>query len=238
MPTKKSMWVLLGLFSIAVCVFSSQQLFAQAQQAAVPVEQEPRHRVVFQNQSVRIYDCLIPPGDITLFHTHSFDSVTVVVSGGKARNEFVGKPPMEFSIPTGVSNFSKGTNAPYTHRIENVGTTPLRFVVPELLSSSSSPGVPASLGKVPGTQLVWENDRVAAYRVSIDPDQSTGTRSRTLPWLRVSVSQGTISVQRPGKSPEILDVKPGDYRWYEGPTTDSIENVGSTKYETIEIELN
>src|SRR5512135_1949951 len=117
MPTKKSMWVLLGLFSIAACLFSSQQLFAQAQQAAVPVEQEPRHRVVFQNQTIRIYDCLIPPGDITLFHTHSFDSVTVFVSGGKARNEFVGKPPFEGEPPTGAAMFNKVTNAPYTHRL-------------------------------------------------------------------------------------------------------------------------
>jgi hypothetical protein len=38
MPTKKSIWVLLGLFSIAIRLFSSQQLFAQALQAAVPVE--------------------------------------------------------------------------------------------------------------------------------------------------------------------------------------------------------
>jgi hypothetical protein len=44
-------------------------------------------------------------------------------------------------------------------------------------------------------------------------------------------------IQEPGKTPEILETKPGDYRWYEGPTTDSIENVGSTKYEAAEIEL-
>jgi len=214
-----------------------QQLFAQPQQTAVPVEQEPRHRIVFENKNVRIYDCLIPPGDMTLFHIHSFDSIAVVVSGGKARNELLGRPPIEGQPLTGSATFSKATNAPYTHRLTNVGTTPLRFVVPEILSSSVSSGAPAVLNTVPGHQLVLENDRATVYRIFVDPKQSTGIRSRTLPWLRISISKSTISAQTPGKSPEILETQPGDYRWYEGPTTDSIENVGSTKYEAIEIEL-
>ena len=236
MSKRKSTGFLWGLFIIAVWLFLLQQLFAQVQQAAVPVEQEPRHRIVFQNQNVRIYDVLIPPGDQTLFHTHSFDNVAIAVSGGTGRDEMLGRPAREVSLRTGNVGFSKATNAPYTHRLENVGTTPLRIVGLEVLSSSSSPGVPAVLNTVPGHQLVLENDRVTIYRVSIDPKQSTGIRSRTLPWLRVSITQSTISVQGPGKSPETIETKAGDYRWHEGATTDSIENIGSTKYEAIEIE--
>ncbi len=137
---------------------------------------------------------------------------------------------------TGSADFNKATSAPFTHRLQNVGTTPIRMVASEALSSSSSPGIPAVLNTVPGHQLVLENDRVTVYRVSIDPDQSTGIRSHTLPWLRVSITQSTIYVQGPGKSPETIETKPGDYRWHEGPTTDSIKNIGSTKYEAIEIE--
>jgi hypothetical protein len=236
MSKRKSMGFLCGLFIIAVWLFMLQQLFAQSQPAAVPVEQEPHHRIVFQNQYVRIYDALIPPGDQTLFHTHYFDSVSITVSGGTGRDETLGRPIRELKPPTGNVSFSKATNAPYTHRLENVGTTPLRFVVPEVLSSSSSPGVPAVLNNVPGHKLAFENERVTVYRVSIDPDQSTDIRSRTLPWLRVSITQTTISVQVPGKSPETIETKPGDYRWHESPTTDSIKNIGSTKYEAIEIE--
>jgi len=235
MLKKKSLSFLLGFFIIA-CLLVSQQLFAQSQETAVPVEQEPRHRTVFQNKYVRIYDCLVPPGDITLFHTHSFDNVAVTVSGGKLRNEIPGEAPTERVPPTGNIAFAKGTNAPYTHRIANIGATPLRFVVPEVLASSPSPGTPAALDAVPGHKLVLENDRVKVYRVSIDPKQVTGIRSRTLPWVRISISQSTISIHEPGKTPEILETKPGDYRWHEGGTTDSLENIGSTRYEAAEIE--
>jgi len=106
-----------------------------------------------------------------------------------------------------------------------------------LLAPSASQGVPAALDTVPGHKLVLENHVMKVYRVSVDPKQSTGIRSRTLPWLRISVSQSTISIQEPGKNIQTLETKPGDYCWYEGPTTDSIENVGLTKYEAIEIEL-
>ena len=93
-----------------LCAFSllaSQQLFAQAMETAVPVEQEPRHRVVFQNKNVRIYDALIPPGDLSLFHTHSFDNVFVVVSGGKGTNEVHGKPPTQTAPVTGAAGFAR-----------------------------------------------------------------------------------------------------------------------------------
>lgn len=230
---------MINMLAKTLCPFvllMSQQLFAQALQTGVPIEQEPRHRIVFENKNVRIYDALVPPGDLTLFHTHAVDNVVVVLSGGKGTNEIQGKPPIQIAPITGAASFNKATNTPYTHRVGNVGTTPLRFIAAEVKASSDSPGVPAALDALPGHKLVVENDLVKVYRVSIDPKQVTGIRSRTLPWLRISVSQSTISIQEPGKNPETLETKPGDYRWHEGTTTQSLENIGATTFEAIEIE--
>jgi len=210
-----------------------QLVFAQALQTGVPLEQEPHHRIVFENKYVRIYDALIPPADLTLFHTHSFDSVSVPISGGKGTNEFLGKAPVDTTPVRGNAGFNKAT---YTHRVGNIGTTPLRFVGAEIKAPSDSPGVPAILDAVPGHKLVLENDRVKVYRLSIDPKQATGIRSRTRPWLRISVSQSTIAVKESGKNQETLETKPGDYRWHDGATAQSLENIGSTPYEAIEIE--
>ena len=227
---------MIKMLSKSLCPFVfllSQQLFAQDLQTGVPIEQEAHHRIVFENKNVRIYDALIPPGDLTQFHTHSVDSVGVVINGGKGTNEFLGKTPIEFTAVAGNAGFTKAT---YTHRVGNVGTSPLRFVGAEVKAPAESPGVSAILDAVPGHKLVLENDRVKVYRVSIDPKQATGIRSRTLPWLGISVSQSTISVQGPGKNVEIIETKPGDYRWHEGATAQSLENIGSTTYEAIEIE--
>jgi len=39
-------------------------------QTAVPVYEEPRHRLVLTHQLVRVMDVRIAPGDTTLFHIH------------------------------------------------------------------------------------------------------------------------------------------------------------------------
>ncbi len=236
MLKKKSLSFLLSFFIIAVWVFSSQQLFAQSQQTIVPWEQEPHHRMVFQNKNVRIYDALIPPGDVTLFHTHSFDTVNITLSDGKGTNEFLGKETREVIANTGDVSLAKAYERPYAHQIRNTGVTPLRFIGAEVLASSASPGTPSALDALPGHKLVLENDRVKVYRISIDPKQATGIRLRTLPWLRISISQSMISIHESGKTPETVETKSGDYRWHEGGTTDSIENVGLTTYEAAEIE--
>ena len=225
-----------AIIATAFGLLSSQPLFAQAQQVPVPVEQEPRHWVVFENKYVRIYDALIPPGDITLFHTHSFDNVATTVSGGRLRHDIPGQSPTEQGPSTGNVSFAYGTKISYTHRIENIGSTPLRFVVAELHAPSASPGTPTALEAAPGHRVVLENDRVKVYRVSIEPKQATGIRARTLPWLRISISQGMIAIHEPGKPSKTVQTRPGDYRWHESGITDSIENVGSTTYEATEIE--
>ena len=134
-------------------------------------------------------------------------------------------------------NFSRGTATPYTHRVGNVGTTPLRFVVTEVKAQSDSSGTPAALDAVPGHKLIVENERVKVYRITIDPKQSTGIRARTLPWVRVSLSPGTIAVRESGKNAVTAEIQAGDYRWHEGATSQSLENIGAAAYEAIEIEL-
>jgi hypothetical protein len=99
--------------ALTLLLVVSQQLCAQT--TVVQIEEEPRHRIVFENKYVRIYDALIPPDDVTLFHTHSSDNVTVVVSGGKGTNEFLGKPSTQMAPITGAVSFVKATNTLSRH---------------------------------------------------------------------------------------------------------------------------
>lgn len=48
----------------------------------VEVMQEPSHKEVFINDQSRIYLVDIPPGEKTLFHRHSVDTVYIVLSEG------------------------------------------------------------------------------------------------------------------------------------------------------------
>jgi quercetin dioxygenase-like cupin family protein len=88
----------------------------------VPIEQEPHHHVVFQNQYVRVLDVVFPPGDPSLFHTHSNDNVSVALSGDFTKSQVMGG---EWSEPVpvipGAVAFHKAKGQPYTHRVGSAG---------------------------------------------------------------------------------------------------------------------
>ena len=111
----------------------------QAQQQAagpepVPVELEPHHKVVYQNQYVRVLDVQVNPGEATLFHTHSHDNIAVRLTDAVLQNQNEGK---EWEAPSnmakGAVSFAEGTVKPYTHRIKNNGTTLFHVIDIELM---------------------------------------------------------------------------------------------------------
>ena len=100
----------------------------------VPVEQEPHHKVVYQNQYVRMLDVQVNPGESTLIHTHSHDNVAVRLSDAVTQNQNYGK---DWEAPTqtakGAVTFAAGSAKPYTHRIKNAGTTLFHVIDIELM---------------------------------------------------------------------------------------------------------
>jgi quercetin dioxygenase-like cupin family protein len=156
---------------------------AAGAQAPVPVSEEPRHRVVFENAYVRVIDALVPPGEVTLFHTHTRDNVPVAISGGRLRTEIAGSETRDSEVETGAAWFARGG---YTHRIENIGATPARFLDAELLDASPPVAV-AGVPELAAHVLEVENERVRIYRVVIHPGDAVGPHTHVLPWLGVAV---------------------------------------------------
>ena len=95
---------------------------------------EPRHRWLFENQYVRVYDVRIPPGETTAFHRHAYDQVLVYVTGGLVSVQLDGQPwgrPIAIE-PRSVS-FSADSRKPITHRVRNDGKTEYQVVLVQFL---------------------------------------------------------------------------------------------------------
>ena len=100
----------------------------------VAVEQEPHHRWEFQNQYVRVLDVQLAPGESTLFHTHSHDSIAVQLTHATVQEQPFGKERQPaLKISPGEIRYADGARTPYTHRIQNVGSTPFHVIDIELL---------------------------------------------------------------------------------------------------------
>ena len=103
----------------------------------VPVEQEPHHRWIFENQYVRVLDVVLAPSESTLFHTHSHDSIAVRLTDSTVQEQPFYKEwrPSSRLLP-GDSRYMKSTPEPYTHRVKNVGSTPFHVIDIELLGDN------------------------------------------------------------------------------------------------------
>jgi len=99
----------------------------------VPVEQEPHHRVIFENQYVRVLDVVVKPGDTTLFHKHSLDNIPVILTGADNRTQFAGEDWKPTPAKSESVGFIPGAAKPYVHRINNQGSTVFHVIDIQIL---------------------------------------------------------------------------------------------------------
>ena len=211
-------------------------LLPTSAQSFVPIEKEPRHRLKFENQYVRVFDVFIPPNDTSLFHTHVNDGLSVRLTDARIRDEALGGTPEDITVKRGAVSFALRPS-PLTHRVSNIGITPFRNIFVEVLPSAGmAPGAPPQ-ALVAGHTLVLENERVRVSRLVLAPGQATELHTHALRTLRVAVSEGKIAVEVPGKKVRTVKFKPGDTQWHEGGTKHTLRNVGSAPFEAVDIEL-
>ena len=217
---------------IACLTLSLFALIPVAAQAPVPVANEPRHHLKFENQYVRVFDVQVPPGDTTLFHTHSNDYLFVSIGDATLKAEVLGAQPADLIVKDGDTRFTK---APITHRVANIGKDLFRNITIEVLKSPGV-GAGAQAKDVPGHTLVLDNDRVHVERVVIEPGKSIPIHTHHLSGLGVTVSGAEIQIESPGQKPRTVQFKPGGFQWIDGPVTHSMKNIGKTRWEAVHID--
>ena len=217
---------------IAVAALSLAGMFPVVAQSPVPVEKEPRHHLKFENEYVRVFDVVVPPGDETLFHVHSNDYAFVSIGDANLKAEVPGSQPADLILKDGETRFTKG---PITHRVRNVAKTRFRNITIEILKSPGPSGT-SKPDTSPGLSTVLENDRVHIERLVLEPGQSTALHTHNLSALSVFLTRARIRVESPGQKPQNMNYKPGDFRWRSAPTTHTLKNIGSTRFEAVGID--
>ena len=95
-------------------VTPAEMLPAQQAERVVPVHQEPRHHLVFDSPGTRILDVQIPPGDTTLFHTHSDPILYVTMSTSRTRSQNIGE---DWSAPAAGAPPAPGAPSAPAHPV-------------------------------------------------------------------------------------------------------------------------
>jgi quercetin dioxygenase-like cupin family protein len=206
-------------------------------QSPVEISGEPRHHPKFENEFVRVWDVTVPARDATLWHAHRNDNVVITFGDAGLRIETLGAAPADSQVKFGDVGFRKAT---YVHRAMNVGTTPFHNFTIELLKSPQIAQALASVTAPITAAPVFENDRVRVYRTTLDPGQSTSTHTHVYAGLGVTLRGSEVEVltkSKSGDKTERVRLSEGDVRWRAGVVTHSLKNVGTTRFEAVDIEL-
>jgi hypothetical protein len=110
---------------LSILLFSSLR-FAQATQqippSEVPVENEPHHHLVFENEYVRVFKVEVAPHEATLVHRHKRDYVVVTIGDAEVTNAVIGKEPKKWSFKDGDVTFLEASGEKsFAHKALNEG---------------------------------------------------------------------------------------------------------------------
>ncbi|OLT60548.1 hypothetical protein [Moorena bouillonii] len=211
----------------------------ETDQEVVPIEEEPYHHFEYDNQYLRVFDVIFPPGYRTLPHTHAKDNVAIVINGGLHKIETVGgDPPKKFVNPeVGDALFAYASEQPYTHKITNLDNEILRFKDVEILSSLELSQEDLATENLPGHKIILDNDEMRVYQLKLQPGESTELLNHNFPFLTVAISPGIVEVETPQGKSQPKYFKPGEICWHTDPSKYILKNIGSTSFEKVDIQL-
>jgi quercetin dioxygenase-like cupin family protein len=202
--------------------------------SAVPIEKEPAHRLVLQNEHVRVFEVSLPAGDATLWHEHLHDGASVRLTNATVEDQPEDGKVETFRMRRGEVAYG-ATPAARIHRVRNVGETAFRNVYIELLTAHAASTGPA-VAATPDPRVVFENDRVRALRRILAPGESTDMHVHALKGVGVPVTAGRLEISYPDGTTRSVEIKVGAVQWIETGTTHRLKNVGDADIEIVDIE--
>jgi len=221
------------LFIVLALLFSDS-LPAQAP-VAVPVGKEPRHRLVFENEYVRVFRVSIPAHDATLLHQHDLPYVYVSIGPADFINAVAGKPEAHVVMTDGQVGYSRGG---FAHIARTDAGIPFENLTIELLKPQGDPknicaqvlfGVPEADCPKSGTALggahkkpLFETGNTFVDLVALGP--SLNLLSIVPPQGSLIVFLGDTQIRTGSIDAPVEKVMKGDVIWVLAGTHELIWN--------------
>jgi quercetin dioxygenase-like cupin family protein len=202
---------------------------------------------VFDSPGTRILDVNIPPGDTTLFHTHSDPILYVNMSASQTRSQTLGgewsggdsapsanaKPQPAGSQasavrPGRITSTTSYAKQPLTHRVHNVGQTLFRLIgITNSSDGDESTGASNGFDAAPEMGNRW----FRGYRWTLDATDSGHNHANPVAIVLVSGRAMTK-----GATKTYTLTSPGAFAWYEGDDPHSLRAIDGNA-EVVEVEV-
>ncbi|HEY5745665.1 MAG TPA: hypothetical protein VIU12_06295 [Chryseolinea sp.] len=176
-----------------------------AVRAQIPVGQDPFHKIVFENQFVRVLDLVIGGSDTTTTHVHNAASVVVFLT----KSSLAIQTPAEAAIVTQVDKgdmvYRPYDETPTTHKVWSPDGSTLRCMVIEILPGSTERDCKPILA--PNANLLSNQKPVNVYDLRMSQAGTFSLTPSSCPYFLLNVS-GPMEASLSGKK-HLL--KEGDF---------------------------
>jgi hypothetical protein len=192
-----------------------------AAEAIVPIDEEPQHRLKFQNQHVRLFDVLLPPG---------YKGVFVNIEASTTKEHVLGSAPAERPPRIiGDTYFFAYAKKPKVHRVDNIGESDYRVTDTEILHGCGGFAPPKDGA---GQTLILENDRVRVTRIMIAPGERLSLHPPC--GMLVSVTGGRLKINSAGAEEQISFERAG-FQWRSQSMPLDMVNAGNEVFHAVDI---
>ena len=171
----------------------------------VMVQDEPKHHQVFHQGPVRILDVQIPPGEVTLFHTHDTAVLYVPISISPTDTqilgqEWLGVKPTDRSRFEGlvVASDTSYASKSLTHRVKNVGSKLFRLIA---ITNATNPAGAAS--SAPPGQAVLASNWYNAAELVLGSGTMSEWKTAASPTVIVLTGEGEAYVEVGGERKQL-----------------------------------
>ena len=205
---------------------------ARAADEPVPIEQEPRHQLKFENAHVRFFDVQLEPGYESLSHWHHNDGVFVnITSSPTIAQDWGAEPIARGGRAIGEVYFIGYGAKPKAHRVTNPGPGMYRVTDAEIMSSC---GPMDAAREGPNQTLLVDNERVFVTRVILHPGESTELYAPC--GMLVSVSGGNVVFDNSGAKEKVA-MDRAAFKWRKLQQTVKLTNAGSNVFHGVDIRI-
>lgn len=196
----------------------------------VPIEEEPGHRLAFQNGHVRFFDVRLVPGYRSLMHVHHHDGIFVNIASAATEAQDWGHDPVKRAgRAPGDSYFIGYATRPKAHRVSNIDTSLYHVTDTEILRDCGGRPIPDDAVAGP---VVVDNARVRVTRIELDPGASTKLHGPC--GMLVAVTPGLALLATPGGAQE-LSLGAAGFAWRDHTAPMTLTNTGATRLHFVDI---
>ena len=205
----------------------------------VPVEREPEHHSVLDNEFLHVFDVVVPPHEATLAHRHDLDYVFITLGDSDISNERVNEKPVHVVLKDGETRYTRGG---FAHVARNLAETPFHNITIELKNPGAAvcgvdPSSPCESG-AGSAREVFSTERVVARLVTLEPGQETPVHTHASPHLAIAVDDLAFENHPDGKPSSTFSMKKGEFVWVgEAGITHFFKNVGSSRARMLSLEF-